>query len=104
MGASPFTFFLSNTPTQVTYGNLGRSVTLAAGSTTEMSVQAMAGAEDIIWVFGNGPGASNAPVFDTDIRVREQIPEPVAASLMSIALGAFALVSLRKRRTDLHGR
>ena len=52
--ASPFTFFLSNTANQVTYGNLGNSVTFADGSTTELSVGAAAGADDISAAWGNG--------------------------------------------------
>lgn len=53
-GAEPFTFFLSNTANQVTYGNLGSSVTFADGSTTELSVGAAAGADDITGSWGMG--------------------------------------------------
>ena len=51
---APFTFLLSNTPSNVTYGNLGTSVTFAAGTTTALSVGAQAGAE-ITASWGNGP-------------------------------------------------
>lgn len=62
--ASPFTFFLSNTANQVTYGNLGTSVTFADGSTTELSVGAAAGANDIMAAWGDGatPVAFNVNV------------------------------------------
>lgn len=96
--ATPFTFFLSNTPTQVTYGNLGSGVTFAAGSANEMSVGAVGGAEDIIWFFGDGPGVVRAPRFETDIQVREQIPEPSTGSMLSMVLFAFAIGWIRKRR------
>ncbi len=52
--ASPFTFFLANTENQVTYGNLGTSVTFADGSTTELSVGAKGGAADIVAAWGDG--------------------------------------------------
>lgn len=52
--ASPFTFFLANTTSQVTYGNLGTSVTFADGSTTQLSVGAAAGASDIEASWGRG--------------------------------------------------
>jgi|GEM_PF-5908495 len=62
--AAPFTFFLSNTANQVTYGNLGNSVTFADGSTTELSVGAVAGADDILAAWGDGPNPVNFQVSE----------------------------------------
>lgn len=65
--AAPFTFFLSNTENQVTYGNLGSNVTFADGSTTMLSVGAKAGAT-VAASWGKGaepvafPVAQAAPV------------------------------------------
>lgn len=52
--AAPFTFLLSNTANQVTYGNLGSNITFADGSTTELSVGATAGTADILASWGQG--------------------------------------------------
>jgi|GEM_PF-1973726 len=54
-GASPFTFFLANTANQVTYGNLGSTVTISNGSTLELGVGALAGTSDIQAFWGDGP-------------------------------------------------
>ena len=51
--AAPFTFLLSNTANQVTYGNLGTSVTFGDGTTTELSVGANGGTGDIAATWGN---------------------------------------------------
>jgi|GEM_PF-2150451 len=99
IGAAPFTFFLSNTPNQVTYGNLGGRVTFAAGSVTEMSVEARAGADDIQWFFGTGPGGGPiAGRFDTDNLVRE-LPEPATGSPLNVVICVLGLSVCRRSRS-----
>lgn len=81
--ASPFTFFLSNTATQVTYGNLGSAVTFADGSTTALSVGAKAGATDITASWGDGP-------MPVDFEVTEMItvtPNPSVTWSPAIVAG-----------------
>ncbi len=73
--ASPFTFFLANTANQVTYGNLGTSVTFADGSTTELSVGAAAGADDITasWGMGATPVAFQVRVVGGEVTPVEPV-------------------------------
>ena len=59
-----FAFMLSNTENQVTYGNLGTTTTFADGSTTELSVGAKAGADDITAAWGDGPSPVNFEVTE----------------------------------------
>ena len=87
---APFTFLLSNTPSNVTYGNLGTSVTFADGTTTELSVGAQAGAE-ITASWGNGPTPVSFPV------AAAVVPEPASASLLAFA-GLFGLALRRRTR------
>jgi len=90
--ATPFTFFLSNTANQVTYGNLGNSVTFADGSSTTLSVGATAGADDIVAAWGDGPNPVAFPVGPST----PVIPEPASGTLLMLA-GLFGL-ALRSRR------
>lgn len=78
--ASPFTFFLANTPNQVTYGNLGSSVTFASGSTTALSVGATAGTADIVAAWGDG---ANPVAFEVSAAGGEE-PAPVSADLSGL--------------------
>ena len=89
--ASPFTFFLANTANNVTYGNLGSSVTFADGTTTALSVGATAGADDIVASWGRGAEPVSFPVAS------EVIPEPASASLLILA-GLFGLTLRRRNR------
>ena len=87
---APFTFLLSNTSSNVTYGNLGTAVTFADGTTTELSVGAQAGAE-ITASWGNGPTPVSFPV------AAAVVPEPASASLLAFA-GLFGLALRRRTR------
>lgn len=79
--ASPFTFFLANTPNQVTYGNLGTSVTFADGSTTALSVGAAAGADDIAAAWGMGA----EPVAFAVTAAGGGDPPPISADLSGLS-------------------
>ena len=65
-GAAPFTFFLSNTPTQITYGNLGTTttidglVTLGAGFNPDVF-----DLETKVWI-GDGPRPVEIPFTPGD--------------------------------------
>jgi|GEM_PF-2150452 len=64
--ASPYTFFLSNTSNQVTYGNLGTTVTYQAGTTTQLSVGATAN-NDVGAAWGRGPNPVQIPLAAVDL-------------------------------------
>lgn len=87
VGPAPFAFFLSNTPIQVTYGNLGTVVSFAAESTTELSVGVQGGATDVFWAFG-----------PTAVPVREQVPEPAGLALLYL-VACFLCGTAMQRRT-----
>ncbi len=91
--AAPFTFFLSNTANQVTYGNLGNNVTFADGSSTELSVGAAAGADDIVAAWGNGATPVAFPVGPSN----PVVPEPASATLLGLA-GVLGLAFRRRNR------
>ena len=95
--AAPFTFFLSNTESQVTYGNLGNAVTFADGSSTTLSVGATAGASDIVAAWGDGANPVAFPVGPTAPPPgNEVIPEPASGTLLMLA-GLFGLAMRRRR-------
>lgn len=94
--AAPFTFFLANSANQVTYGNLGTNVTFADGSSTELSVGATAGTDDVIAAWGNGATPVAFPVGPST-PPNEVIPEPASATLLGLA-GLFGLAFRRRDR------
>ena len=92
-GAAPFTFFLSNTVNQITWGNLGTTVTIEGQLTTAAGysgTQADLDAGDLTTFWGNGP----EPVaFPTG----EIVPEPASGMLAIFAVLGF--LGFRKRRS-----
>lgn len=52
--AAPFTFFLSNTPDQVTIGTLGDGIIFEEGTTVELPLEIVAGTEDVQAFWGDG--------------------------------------------------
>lgn len=94
--ASPFTFFLSNTPNQVTYGNLGSNVEFANGSCTSLSVGAEAGTRDIQWFWGSAFPVAQ-PIEFKETTCAQTVPEPTTLQLIGIGLIALFLGRQRKR-------
>ena len=86
--ASPFTFFLSNTPNQITYANLGSAVLFADGTSTVMSAGYSGGPDcDLTFLWGDSdpPVAFPACPFDLDGPVTAS---PVRGSTLDFGLVA----------------
>jgi|GEM_PF-6198690 len=89
----PYSFFLSNSENQITYGNLGHSVRYEAGTVTVLAagVDAMENSE-FVFSWGNGAaGPINSLVVFCDT---SQVPEPYANQS---ALVAVVLLFVSKR-------
>lgn len=87
---APFAFLLSDTSSQITYGNLGSTVTIADGASLTLSAGANADAEvEASWGMGAIPVAfpvgAAGPV----------VPEPATGAM---ALMAFAGLGMLRRR------
>lgn len=113
-GASPFTFFLSNTPNQITWGNLGSTVTFDGEFATNAGYTGDDPAGDLTAAWGNGPtpvafpvtGAAvveppvvTPPVVTPPVTPpvgNETIPEPTAGLLSVFA--ALGVLGFRRRR------
>ena len=99
IGASPFTFFLSNTSNQITWGTLATPVTLDGDFVTGAGYNGDPEG-DLVGFFGSGStpvafaitAGTAAPVVPGN----EVIPEPNAISLALLAM--LGLVGLRRRR------
>ena len=99
IGSLPFTFFLSNTPNQITWGNLGSTVTLDGDFVTGAGYNGDPEG-DLLGFWGNGAtpvafaitAGTAAPVVPGN----EVIPEPNAISLAWFAM--VGLLGLRNRR------
>jgi len=87
--AGPFTFLLSNTQDQVTFGNLG-STALFEGSIT-LPLEALPGAELVAAWGGDGPMPISFPITAG----QPIVPEPDAGYLL--VAGAAVLCALRRR-------
>jgi len=74
-GASPFTFFLSNTPNQITWGNLGSTVTLDGVFNTRAGYNGDP-ADDLVLFWGNGPVPTAMPVSLSSELIPQNIGPP----------------------------
>lgn len=97
--ASPFTFFLSNTPNQITWGNLGTTVTLEGDLVTGAGYTGDDPAGDLTAAWGNGPTPVAFPVTAGTVEPpvgNEVVPEPTAGLLTVFA--ALGVLGFRRRR------
>lgn len=90
VGSAPFAFFLANTSGQVTWGNLGSSVTLDGEWETGAGYLGDDPATDLTASWGSGVQPVSFPV--------NNVPEPTTA-LLSI-FGVLGFLGFRARRDD----
>lgn len=90
LGPAPFAFFLSNTANQITWGNLGTTVTVNGSLNTGARYVGSNPARDIQASWGDGATPVAIPVFTGVI-----IPEPCSGLLLWTGL----LIGLMGRRT-----
>ena len=95
VGSAPFAFFLSNTPNQITWGNLGSTVTLEGDFVTGAQYNGDDPAGDLTAFWGDGP-TPVAFAIGAAGGVAPVVPEPSGISLASLAL--LGLLGLRTRR------
>ena len=93
--ADPFSFLLANSNQQVTFGNLGTTVSLEGELVTMVGYNSSSGADPAVDLaastWGNGPTPVSIPFAGTPV-----IPEP-ATGLMAV-FGALGVLGFRRRR------
>ena len=97
-GASPFTFFLSNTANQITWGNLGSSVTIDGELATEAGYTGdPTGDLELFWGDGATPVAFPVSVGGPVTPPNEVVPEPASGALAAFAV--LGMLGFRRRRS-----
>ena len=93
-GSSPFTFFLSNSPNQITWGNLGSTVTIDGEFVTQAGYSGDNPEGDLTasWGMGATPVAFPVTVPSTG----PVVPEPTSGLMAAFA--AIGLLGFRRRR------
>jgi hypothetical protein len=96
--ASPFAFFLSNTPNQITWGNLGTTSTIDGEWWTGAGYNGPDPLNDLTLAWGNGATPVAFAVLGTSNGdfTSPTVPEPTAGLLFSCC--GLALVNLRRGR------
>jgi len=97
-GAAPFQFLLSNTASQITWGNLGAGVTLDGEFVTGAGYTGDDPANDLTAAWGDGSNPVAFPIGAPAAPVDEIIPEPATGILSAFAV--IGMLGFRRRRAN----